>query len=296
MKKVGVYLFLAFSWLLSKLPEFILYGFADIFYFILYKVVGYRKKIVFLNLRNSFPEKSETEINQIVKKFYKHLGDTFIENVALIKMSKKRALKMVKFEKTNIYEDLYKKNKSIVGIAGHYGNWEVFLTLPEIIKYDVLGVYKPLNNPFFDKQFFNMRKKFGAFPITMNDTYKTALKYNRENKPLFLGLIADQRPMKNNANHWTTFLNQETAVYIGPEKIAKKIDSAVIFTYLEKIKRGRYLIKTSLLFDDVSDCKEYEILDTYLKFLENLIINKPEYYLWSHNRWKHKRGPETPIH
>lgn len=288
-KKVGVYIFLGISWLLAKTPEFILYRFADLVYFLLFYVVRYRKKVVLLNLRNSFPEKSEDEIKRIEKKFYQHLGDTFVENFALLKMSKERILKMVEFEETDIYNRLYAKNKNVLGIAGHYCNWEVFLTLPKIVNHTVLGVYKPLNNAFFDKQFYKMREKFGAVPITMNDTYKTVLRYYHEKKSIFVGLIADQRPLLINKKHWTNFLNQDTAVYIGPEKIAKKINSAVVFTYLKKIKRGKYLVKNNLLFEDVSQCKENEILETYLNFLEDLILKEPEYYLWSHNRWKHKR-------
>ena len=288
-KKVGVYIFLGISWLLAKTPEFILYRFADLVYFLLFYVVRYRKKVVLLNLRNSFPEKSEDEIKRIEKKFYQHLGDTFVENFALLKMSKERILKMVEFEETDIYNNLYAKNKNVLGITGHYCNWEVFLTLPKIVNHTVLGVYKPLNNAFFDKQFYKMREKFGAVPITMNDTYKTVLRYYHEKKSIFVGLIADQRPLLINKKHWTNFLNQDTAVYIGPEKIAKKINSAVVFTYLKKIKRGKYLVKNNLLFEDVSQCKENEILETYLNFLEDLILKEPEYYLWSHNRWKHKR-------
>ena len=288
-KKVGVYIFLGISWLLAKTPEFILYRFADLVYFLLFYVVRYRKKVVLLNLRNSFPEKSDDEIKRIEKKFYQHLGDTFVENFALLKMSKERILKMVEFEETDIYNNLYAKNKNVLGITGHYCNWEVFLTLPKIVNHTVLGVYKPLNNAFFDKQFYKMREKFGAVPITMNDTYKTVLRYYHEKKSIFVGLIADQRPLLINKKHWTNFLNQDTAVYIGPEKIAKKINSAVVFTYLKKIKRGKYLVKNNLLFEDVSQCKENEILETYLNFLEDLILKEPEYYLWSHNRWKHKR-------
>jgi len=290
VKKLGVYIFIGFSWLLSKVPEFILYGIADFLYLILYYIVGYRRSTVNANLVNSFPDKPEKEIKQITKKFYHQLSDIFIENIAILKMSNKRILRMVEFEETDIYKKLYKSNKSIIGIAAHYSNWEMFLTLPEIVPHIVLGVYKPLKDVLFDKQFYKMRGKFGAFPITMNDTFKTVLRYKKEDKLTFLGLIADQRPIKINKKYWTTFLNQETAVYIGPEKIAQKLNPAIIFTYLEKIKRGRYRIKTELLLEDVSQCKEYEITETHLRFLEKLIIENPENYLWTHKRWKFKKG------
>ncbi len=290
MKKIGIYIFLGFSWFLSIVPEFILYGIADFFYVVLYYIVGYRRNTVYTNLTNSFPDKSESEIKHITKKFYHQLSDIFIENIAIFKMSKKRVLRMVKLEETDIYEKLYNSNKSIIGITAHYSNWELYLTLPEIVPHIVFGVYKPLKNALFDKEFYKMREKFGATPITMNDTFKTVLKHHKENKLTFLGLIADQRPIKINKKYWTNFLNQETAVYLGPEKIAQKLNHAIIFTYLEKIKRGRYIIKTKLLLDDVSQCKEYEITETHLRFLEKLIIENPENYLWTHKRWKFKKG------
>lgn len=295
MNKIGVYLFIALSWLLSKAPHFILYGLADLVYFVLYYLIGYRKKVVYKNLRNSFPEKTDQEIQVIAKKFFRHLSDIFIENIALIKMSQKRVLQMVEFENTDILENLIENKKNILGITAHYGNWEVFLTLPKIIPHVVLGVYKPLNNKFFDKQFYKMREKFDAIPVTMRDSYKTVLKYNKEGKPTFLGLVADQRPPKSGGHYWTTFLNQETAIFLGPEKIAKKLNAAIIFTYLEKIKRGKYRIKVKLLFEDTSICKEHEITETHVRFLENLINENPEYWLWSHKRWKHKREPESKI-
>ena len=296
MKNIGIYLFLGLSWLLSVVPEFILYGISDIIHFILYHIIGYRKKTVFENLKNSFPEKSNKEIRLIAKKFFRHLSDTFVENCALIKMSKKRIQKLVIIENSEIITELYKKNKSIIGVTGHYGNWEAFVTLPLVSPHKVLGIYKPLNNKFFDKQFYKMRSKFGAIPVTMSDSYKTFLEYNKNNILTFLGLIADQRPPKQGGHYWTTFLNQETAIFLGPEKIAKKLNSAVIFSYLQKVKRGKYLVKFKLLFEDTAKCKEHEITDTYIHFLESIIKEKPEYWLWSHKRWKHKREIENPIH
>jgi len=297
MGKIGIHIFLVFSWFLAKAPKFILYAFADLVYIILYYLIGYRKSTVQLNLRNSFPEKSEAEIKKITKKFYHQFSDTFVENIAIFKMSKKQILKMVEVEETDIYHKLYKNNRSIIGITGHYSNWELFLIYPVFVPHIVLGVYKPLNNPFFDKAFFKMRKKFGAVPVAMNDTFRTVLKYHKENKLTVLGIIADQRPYRNNKKYWTTFLNQDTAVYVGTEKIARKTNPAIIFTYLEKIKRGHYKIKTELLLEDVSQCKENEITETHLQFLEKLIIGNPENYLWTHKRWKFKKGdPNYDIH
>ena len=296
MKRIGVYLFLALSWFLSKVPEYILYFFADITFFFLYYIIRYRKRVVTKNLRNSFPEKSEKEIKKIQRKFYRHLGDTFIENTALLRMSKKRIGRLVKIEENDLAKNLYEKNKSIIGVTGHYCNWETCLILPLISPHQVLGVYKPLNNDFFDRQFYNMREKFGAIPVTMSDSYKMVLEYKNNNKLTLLGLIADQRPQKKLGHYWTTFLNQEAPVFLGPEKFAKKLNAAVIFIYIEKLKRGRYILKSELLFEETAQCKEFEITEAHVRKLEEIIIKKPEYWLWTHKRWKHNRDPEIPLH
>ena len=141
-----------------------------------------------------------------------------------------------------------------------------------------------------------MRAKLGEEPVTMKDAYRTVLKYNRNNQLTILGLIADQRPPRISGNYWTMFLNQETPVFMGPEKIARKLNAAVIYTHVDKIKRGKYLLKATLLFEEAAQTDEYEITKTHLRLLENYIKEKPQYWLWSHKRWKHKRDPETPIH
>lgn len=290
MKRVEYFLFQLLSWLLSRLPNFILYAIADIVYLFIYYIVGYRKNVVFKNLKNSFPEKSDNELKQIAIKFYHHLSDIFIENIALIKMKPERVEKMVDYESCkNIITDQYNKNKHVIIVTAHYNNWEFYLTLPILSQHKVLGIYKPLNDSFYDKLFFKMREKFGAFPITMSDAFRTVLQLFKDKELMLVGLIADQRPPKSSSNYWTNFLNQETAIFLGPEKIAKKINATLIFTYLEKVKRGKYKMICSSLFDDLSNYSEYEITELYVRFVEQLIIEKPEYWLWSHNRWKRKR-------
>lgn len=296
MKSVGAFFYIGFSWLLAHSPRFIFYGIADFVYFMLYRVLKYRKKVVINNLKESFPEKPDDEINKITKKFYRHLGDIFIENIAIIRMSKKRFLKMVDCKNVEVLNNFYQKNQSVIGIIGHYANWEVLTVLALFSPFQILSVYKPLKNKFFDKEFYNMRKRFGEIPVSMNDTFRTVLQYHRDKKLSILGLLADQRPPKISGNYWTHFLNQETAVFLGPEKIAKKFNSAVVYTHIDKVKRGKYEIEFTLLFENPNESKEYEITETHVRMLEEKIKQKPELWLWSHKRWKHKREPGTPIH
>lgn len=289
MERIGTYLILLLSRFFNLIPKFILYRFADVFYIILFYLARYRKKVVYKNLRNSFPEKSDKEINRIAKKFYQHLSDTFTENCALLTMSKERVKKFIEIGDYGLLDNLYNKQKDVIGITGHYSNWEMFLVLPLISKHSVLGVYKPLNNKHFDIAFYKMRQKFGATPVKMHDTYKAVLQQKQNKQLTLLGLIADQRPQKKAGSYWTNFLNQDTAIYLGPEKFAKKLNASIVFLYLEKVKRGKYILRSKLLFEDPKDIEDHKITETHVRFLENMIKERPEFWLWSHNRWKHKR-------
>jgi KDO2-lipid IV(A) lauroyltransferase len=289
VERIGTYLILVLSRFFNLIPKFILYRFADVFYIILFYLARYRKKVVYKNLRNSFPEKSDKEINRIAKKFYQHLSDTFTENCALLTMSKERVKNFIKIGDYGLLDDLYNKQKDVIGITGHYSNWEMFLVLPLISKHKVLGVYKPLNNKHFDKAFYKMRQKFGATPVKMHDTYKAVLQQKQNKQLTLLGLIADQRPQKKAGSYWTNFLNQDTVIYLGPEKVAKKLNASIVFLYLEKVKRGKYILRSKLLFEDPKVIEDHKITETHVRFLENMIKERPEFWLWSHNRWKHKR-------
>jgi len=289
VKKIGYFLFSIFSKLFAILPNFILFGFADLAYFIIFHILGYRKKVILKNLHTSFPEKSEKEIKKLMKEFYRQLGDTIIENFCLINMTPKRILQKVEFEGIDVLEELHKNKKNIVGVSAHIYNWELMLAIPKVIPHNVLGIYKPLNNAFFDKQIYKMRSKFDATPVTMEQSYKVILKNYRERKLTFIGLIADQRPQKAESSYWTKLLNQDTPFYNGPEKIAKKLNAAIVFLYIKRIKRGKYNIEFKLLFDDVSNCQEHEITEKYVRLLEKKIQENPAYWLWSHKRWKHKK-------
>lgn len=289
MKKIFFYIFYIFSWLLSILPLKIQYFIADFLYIILYYIIAYRKKVVYINLKNSFPEKSDKEIKSIAKKFYKHLADLFIENISFHFFSEKDILKRVKFTNIEILNNYYKQNKSVVAVLGHYGNWELYCGMPLITKHLNIGVYKKLSNKSFDDLFKKTRKKFGAEAVEMHNTFRTIIKYAKEGKLTFTGLISDQTPTKSEIHYWTKFLNQDTPIFLGVEKIAKKTNQPVVFMDMKKIKRGYYQVEIIKLFENPQETKEYEITEKHVRLLERIIKNKPEYWLWSHRRWKHKK-------
>ncbi len=289
MKKILYFLADAFFLILAKLPKSLLYLISDFLYIIIFYLVRYRKKTTLKNLKNSFPDKTKKEMRQIIKKFYHHLCDITIENAALIKMSKKKIASYAQFMNPEILTEYYNNNRNIIMVFGHYANWEFLSLLPLYTKYPFLPVYKTVNNNYINDRFYKMRSLFGSIPVKMENTLKLTLKYHKSNQAMILGLVADQRPRRKNIQYWTNFLNQETPVFTGAEKIGKRIDAAIIFIDISKEKRGLYKIEFSTLCENSTKTKEFEITELFIRKLENQIRKNPEYWLWSHNRWKHKR-------
>ena len=294
MKLVGYYIFYGFAWLLSLLPMKILYFISDIFYVLVYNIFGYRKKIVISNITNSFPEKSKEEINRIAKQFYHHLIDIFIELIAMLHMSEKSIRKRMKYKNLDLFYELQQEGKGIAGVTGHYNNWEwlnsfQLFSSKEKANYQGLAIYKPLSDKNFEKFLNRIREKFGAKAIPMNNTFKELLRQKRKSELPFPILISDQSPIKEEINFWTNFLNQETAVYLGAEKLAQKLDMAVVFLKIRKIKRGYYETSFELITKNAKETTEGEITKKHVKLLEDLIKENPQYWMWSHKRWKHKR-------
>lgn len=289
MKRIQYILSNTFFLILAKVPKRALYYISDFLFFLLFYIVKYRRNIVNKNLTNSFPEKSEKEIKAITKKFYHHLCDLTIESAALIKMSSKKVLSYVNMENPEIFNVYYKNNRNVIVVFAHYGNWEMLSSLPLHTKYPFIPVYKPVKNEYIDKAFYKMRSLFGALPVKMEDTLQETLKYFKANKPMILGLIADQTPAKKYTKYFTNFLNQETAVFFGPERIGKKINAVIIYANIIKQKRGLYNIEFSLLCENPEETKDYEITKLFNSKLERIINEKPEFWLWSHDRWKRTR-------
>lgn len=290
MKRLGIFLFESFGKILGILPKRAIYIFADLLYFIGYYVIKYRRKVVYENLKNAFPEKSEKEIKSVAKGFYHHLSDVMIENIVSLFMKPAKIEKFVSFKNIEVLTNLYHKNKNITGLIGHYGNWEFLTAVPPHTSYAVLSVYKPLRNKFFDRKTYEMREKLDAIPVPMKKVYKVITRYEKSRQPYILGMVADQSPPQREINYWTTFMNQDTAFFTGSEKIARRFNHAIVFTLVHKVKRGHYEVEFTELFENASETKENEITEAYARNLENIIREKPEYWLWSHRRWKHKRN------
>lgn len=289
MSTIGFYLALPFLYLISILPFSLFYLVSDGIYIILYRVIGYRKKVVYENLKNSFPEKTHEELKKIEKQFYHYLVDLFLETLKTLTISKKEAVKRCKLspKAVALFNDLYAQKQSCILVMGHFGNWEwAGNTFSLINKQQLYVIYHPLTNKHFDKLMYDMRTRFGSKLYAMKDTMRGMI--SNRNEINATAFIADQTPSPENA-YWTTFLNQDTPVFWGTEKIAQKLNYPVVYVTINRVRRGYYEVNAEILVDEPKNTKEGEISELHTRQLEKDIKAQPEIWLWSHRRWKHKR-------
>jgi KDO2-lipid IV(A) lauroyltransferase len=276
-----------FLYLVSLLPFWFLYLVADLLFVILYYIVGYRRQVVRENLQNSFPEKSAEEHKTIEKKYFKYMADLMLESIKSVSMSKKSVQRRMICTNPEILEHYFGKGKSIIAAAGHYANWEMAcLSFGFLTDKRRMIVYKPQSNEVFTDFFNKTRSRFGATMISMRQTLRKMIEF--KNELTITVLASDQTPTREDAKYFTTFLNQQTAVFLGVEKLTKVVDCVVIFYRIDVVKRGHYTYTFVPLVEDPKSTKPYEITEIHVKYLESLIKEKPEYWLWSHRRWKIK--------
>ena len=293
MSAIGFYIFYGLNWVITLLPLSVLYLFADFLFVVLYYFPSYRRKIVAENLRNSFPEKSESELKSIEKKFYRHLADLFIEILKLTHMSREESLMRMKITNIEVLEKLYDEGRDVVAVIGHFNNWEWLKSLIFHTRYQTVSIYKPLRNKLFDKFLLDLRNREGMILTPMSLIVREIIEARKAGNKAIYSFIADQTPPPGDIKYWTTFLNQDTPVYLGVEKIASKYDMAVVFFNVQKIRRGYYNYTVELLFEHSAGLPEHVITDSHVRKLEEIIRKKPEYWIWSHRRWKYKR--EIPV-
>lgn len=287
MKKFLYHIYSIPLYLLALLPFSLLYLLSDGLCFLAFNIIGYRKKVVYTNLRNSFPNYTEKEINTIAKKFYSHLFDTILETFKLLTISKNGLKKHGVYTNLEVMDEIINQNKSFVILTGHMGNWEWLPTIWHLDgKANIVGIYHKLSSPFFEWFTKNMRERFGIQMITMENTLRGMIA--NKNKLTGTGFISDQTPSGDNA-HWIQFLNQDTPVFLGAEKLAKKFNYPVVYCHVIKPRRGYYEIKIDIITMEPQKTPDFYIIEEFNKLLEADIIKQPEIWLWSHRRWKHKR-------
>ena len=279
---------------LARLPFRTLYIISDTLFLFIYYIAGYRKKTVITNLKNSFPEKSKREIQIIARKFFRHLGDLMVEVIKMNGMTRRDYFERMKFINPELINNYYQQGRSVTVLTMHYNNWEWSSCVPLYLEHTILGVYKPLHNERFDKYLNQSRSKTGATMISNSQVLRTVIAADRKKEPVFLWLAADQTPPVFH-KFWMMFLNQEALFYPGPAAISKRFKHPVFFQKIEKTGRGRYQSTFELLIEKPEEKSETEIMKAFIDKMEQVIRSKPEYYLWSHKRWKHKRPADVPI-
>lgn len=276
-------------WFISILPFRILYVFSDMVYVLVYHVIGYRKKVVRKNIAMTLPHLSEKERLHIEKKSYHHLCDMFLEMMKTMTISEKEMNKRFVFTNLELYTALEKKQKSIAVMIAHYATYEWVISMNRKIEFEGFAIYKKVNNKYFDKLVRNIRSKFKATLITTSQTIPVI----KENESLghrgVYGFASDQSPQESKAFHWQKFMGIETPVYTGAEMLVKRFDMNVIFLRVKKVKRGYYEATFELMFDNPKAIPDYQISDEFLRRVEKQIYEAPEYYLWTHKRWKHRK-------
>lgn len=276
-----------FLYIISLLPFRVLYLIADFLFFLLCYVTGYRRKIIDENLRNAFPEKTVDERNLIRKKYYHYLADLIMETIKLLSISDEELLKRVGAENSELVTQAFNNGKSVLGVLGHYGNWEMnALRFSQLFNERRIIVYKALSNSYFDSVLIRMRSRFGATLVNMKHTVRKLTEYRNERTVTVL--VGDQTPARSEIQYFTSFLNQPTAVFLGVEKLAKLTGSVVVFCDIRLLKRGHYKCTFTPLFEEPNATAPYEITNSHVRYLEEVIRQQPEYWLWSHRRWKFK--------
>ncbi|CAL1520453.1 lysophospholipid acyltransferase family protein [Chitinophaga sp. MM2321] len=289
MSIIAYFLLLPVIYAVSLLPFRVLYFLSDLVYVLLYYVMGYRKNVVLQNLRNSFPDKNEAEIKRICKDFYHYLCDLFLETFKTLTISKDAMIKHCRFtdDTLALFNKLADDKKSVVLVMGHKGNWEwAGNTFSILCKQQLYVIYHPLANKHFNGLMYRMRTRFGTKLIAMQDTFRDMVQNRDEvNATAF---IADQAPQPKTAQ-WLTFLNQDTPVFKGTEKIAQKMNYPVVYVTVQREKRGYYTVVAKLLTATPADEKDGDITAAHTRKLEEDIVAQPATWLWSHKRWKHRR-------
>jgi Kdo2-lipid IVA lauroyltransferase/acyltransferase len=272
---------------ISYLPYTVLYFLSDVLYVVIYKMVRYRKKVVLRNIANSFPEQTHEEHLQTVSAFYRHLCDLMVESIKVFTISAEQVKERFRFINPEYINRFYEKGQSVILAGGHYNNWELFaVAIDEAIKHNAVALYKPLSSKFFDEK---MRSSRGRYGLKMISTKVTKEEFERKDDFRVIIFGVDQSPGNPRTCIWSDFLNQDTGMNFGAEKYAKEYNYPVLYGRINKIKRGYYTFEFSDAIEEPRKTSHGEITKRIQRLLEKDIVAQPEFWLWSHKRWKHKR-------
>lgn len=281
-----------FLWLISILPYRLFYLFSDGVFFLVFHVVGYRKKVVYNNLKLVFPEKDKAELLRIRRSFYRHMCDMFLEMIKTMGLSKEEVKKRYHIVNMELLQETL-KHKSVLAICSHYANWEWTTSINNYIDAKGYAVYQKIGNPYFDRLFQKIRARWNTTPVTTNDTPKTMVYNERNGIRAIYGIVSDQSPQAHRASYWSSFMGIKVPIYNGAEVLARKLDMAVIFVKVSKAKRGFYEVELIPITLSGKETPKNAITEQFLRLSEEQIRERPEHYLWTHKRWKHRNKVPT---
>lgn len=272
----------------ALMPWWVVYGMARLLSFLAGRVVKYRRDVIMQNLRSALPDRSEREIRRLTHQFYDFLADYFMETAKMSGMSTRQIKKRMQFKNFELINDILSSGQDVVLMLGHYGNWEWVSSLPLHLSVPAMAgqIYHPLSDKISDEAFLRLRGRYGAVSIPMAETLRTMLGWRREGKRQIVGFIADQAPRLQDTHLWVDFLNHDTGFYTGGEKIARKLNAAMVYLDMHRIKRGHYLGEMRLISRNLSELPALEPTRIYTQMLQESILRYPPMWLWSHKRWK----------
>ena len=280
-----------FLYLMSLLPMWVHYRISDIMYPLIYYIIRYRRKVVRKNLTRSFPEKESAELRKIERKFYRFFCDYIVENVKSLTIKKENMMKRMQFHNMELVSECFEKKQFIFLYLAHFCNWEYIASLkwwmPEGTS--TAQIYAKLHNDSMDHLFYDIRQRYGGENINKKEALRRIMAIKNEGKKVLIGFLSDQAPKRENIHLWVDFLHQDTPVFTGTERIAKKVDAAIIYGRMHRRKRGYYDCEFLLMTTDVKQYSEHELTRHYMQMLEDDIRIEPARWLWSHNRWKRQR-------
>jgi KDO2-lipid IV(A) lauroyltransferase len=288
MQFLAYILIYPFFWFLSILPFRILYGVSDVIYLLLYYIIGYRKKTVRYNLKLALPHLSDSERLVIEKKSYRHLCDMFLEMIKTISITQKEIEERFQFPNMEVYNAMEQKGKSIALMCAHYASYEWVVSMHKRVNYTGYAIYKRINNKYFDQLVRKIRMRFEAVLVPSKETISLIEHNAKEGIKGVYGFASDQSPKPRSHIFWDTFLGVEVPVHTGAEFLAKKYDMNMIYLKVEKVKRGYYQATFEVLSEDVQNVPDYQITQQFLRHVEKQIYAAPEFYLWTHKRFKHQ--------
>ncbi|MCL6265835.1 lysophospholipid acyltransferase family protein [Flagellimonas myxillae] len=275
-------------WLVSRLPFTLLYLISDGVYLVLYRLIGYRKKVVRSNLELVFPDKSVQERKQIEKKFYRHLCDMFLEMIKTMGISNAELQKRFVFTNIEVLHQLEEKNKSVMLMFPHYASWEWVIALDKHIASKGYAIYQKIGNKYFDKLIRDIRQKFGTTLISTKATKEIVAKNKKMGQLSMYGILSDQSPMVKKTHLWTPFMGITVPAHTGAELLCKKLELPAVYLQVKKLKRGHYQGSFKLLSEHPGALEEFSLTKAFLAEVEASIHEAPEYYFWTHKRWKHR--------